>query len=252
MSLLTRNISASLASEQSAHRATHEQLARAQRIAQQTKVAALQHRAATERTTERMRERLAAVSMTNIKSFLPDIRIASTSFEAHEATVQDSIASQQLEDLEKRHITLMEAGQASKQLVVDAINTMRLADHQLEGAMRSGRPDLDCEPPLLEQRDVFPPMQPLALSDTAATHPAKQHMQDAIEALEDRVDDVSRRVMRQSTGKDDDSALKLDDLCVSRGSQSARTGKAQRVLVSRDALRDLNGSDSKRRRVGII
>ncbi|WFD35065.1 hypothetical protein MCUN1_001913 [Malassezia cuniculi] len=234
-----QNASAALASEQAAHRATSEQLTRAQRVAQQTKVAALQHKAATERTTERMRERLAQISMSNIKSLLPDIRIASTSFDGQAGSQHASMAEQQLADLEKRHLTLMEASQATKQLVVDAINGMRLADFHLDPANRAS----DDVPAALEQRDVFPPMQPLALSDTPATHPAKHHMQLAIEALEDRVDSLSTSLAKARAGLEEEEEQEQAPV-------THTSGKAQRVRVRvRAPLRQLNTSDNKRRRM---
>ena len=261
-----QNTSALLAQERAAHRATADELARAQRTAHQSKVAALQHRAATERTTERMRERLGVIAMSNMKSLLPDIRIASTSFEAQECSAEHgSIAEQQLTDLEKRHMILMESVQATKQLVVDAINAMRMVDHHLILAMHPGsRLERACttsEPPLVAQRDVFPAMHPLAFSDTAATHPAKRYMQEASEALEDRVDEIAPRIARRDapydslntsagSSRDDDSAMRLDDLHVSHNKKQSNSLRkpAQRIRVSRDALQELNGSDGPKRR----
>ena len=60
---------------------------RAQKQSQQVKASAAQYRAATERQAERMRERLAGMSMTSIKSLLPDIRISSAAFVTQECNI---------------------------------------------------------------------------------------------------------------------------------------------------------------------
>lgn len=169
---------------------------RAQKQSQQVKASAAQYRAATERQAERMRERLAGMSMTSIKSLLPDIRISSAAFVTQECNMEQrkGLAEQQLVELEKRHVALMGSSQATKQLALDAMHAMHLAEHRLHTGVGAAEPAP--EPAPLDQRALFPPLRPLATTDTAETHPALRALQTATEALEDRVDQVCRWAAR--------------------------------------------------------
>lgn len=223
----------------------------------QVKTAAAQHRSATERQSDRLRERVAQISMSNMKALLPDIRISSAAFVTQDCVPEKrrALSDQQLVELEKRHVALMESSQAMKQLAVDALHAMALAEHRLHGAVDATSVP---EPPPASQRDLFPALRPLTTTDTAQTHPALRSLQSASDALEDRVEQAARYMKRHTSRKSSLASLlgeARQSLGESTGSENAmrmsELGAAKenrRPRAQRSANSSLSESSAKRRR----
>ncbi|PKI84269.1 hypothetical protein MVES1_001958 [Malassezia vespertilionis] len=192
---------AALANEQATHRATREQLNKARSQSKQVRLAAIQHRAATDRRSERVRERMAAMSMANTKSLVPDIRIASPAFATQASTAEDEMADAQLGEAEKRNASLLEFAHALKQLVLDSLHSMQAADARLQKIIEVEMPDGQA---LRRSHDVrtkelryvmpaiFPPLHPLVTDDTEETHPARKALWTLTRSLQEHVAQLSQ------------------------------------------------------------
>lgn len=204
-----RQAQSALVDEQRQHRATQEQLQRTSRQLQQVKLAATQHRAATERRSERLKERLATLTQSHLKAWTPDIRIASPSFVARASDSDTgSTEAAQRAEAEKRQAALLETTLALKQLAVDAMVTLREADVRLRkilaveqvperGSLRRTRTRTTLGD--LDMHEVFPPLRPLVTNDTEDTHPARRHLADLSAALQTHVADLSQWAAWQHT-----------------------------------------------------
>lgn len=195
-----------LAEEQAAHKRAKEQIQFSRKQLQQVKLAATQHRAATDRRAERLKERMASLTQSNLKALVPDIRIASPSFVAQERPAEtQSVEEQQCEEADKRNAALVETTQALKQLALDALTTLHEADIRLKKIL-----DVEAEAsePVtrssfsrsqsrgvvgdLELHQVFPPLRPLVTEDTEDTHPARRFLTALSQALQVHVADLSQ------------------------------------------------------------
>ena len=201
--------------EQRQHRATHEQLQRTSRQLNQVKVAAVQHRAATERRSERLKERLATVTQSQLKALVPDIRIASPAFVARASESESmSMEESQRKEAEKRNAALLETTLALKQLALDAMITLneavvrlrKILDVEQVPAHRSLR-RVRSRPSIgeLEVHQVFPPLRPLVTDDTEDTHPARKTLAELSATLQTHVAELSqwaawRHACSHSTG----------------------------------------------------
>ena len=201
--------------EQRQHRATHEQLQRTSRQLNQVKVAAVQHRAATERRSERLKERLATVTQSQLKALVPDIRIASPAFVARASESESmSMEESQRKEAEKRNAALLETTLALKQLALDAMITLneavvrlrKILDVEQVPAHRSLR-RVRSRPSIgeLEVHQVFPPLRTLVTDDTEDTHPARKTLAELSATLQTHVAELSqwaawRHASSHSTG----------------------------------------------------
>lgn len=193
------------------------------------KLAAQQHRAATERRADRFRERVSTIASANLKHLVPDLRIASPAFIAKENTTEGSrIADQQLAEAERRTTALMETTHALKQLAFDALITLREADVRLqklvdvdaqfhEGRRSLRRSRTSHQGP--ELADIFPPLRPLVTEDTEETHPAREQLAVLSRALQEHVAELSHNAA------------------------------VQHAALSRSVDHDEEGGDTKRRRL---
>lgn len=160
----------------------------------QMKAATAQHRTATDRRSERLRERMTTLSLSNLKALVPDIRIASPAFVAKSTTPEAEIAEQQLSAAEQKNLALMDATHALKKLAADALTSLHQADvrlqkiievevpHEARGA-REGEPQL---------AQLFPPLRPLVMDDTEETHPARKRLHTLSRALQEHVAQLSQ------------------------------------------------------------
>lgn len=161
----------------------------------QMKAATAQHRTATDRRSERLRERMTTLSLSNLKALVPDIRIASPAFVAKSTTPGAVIAEQQLSAAEQKNLALMDATHALKKLAADALTSLHQADvrlqkiievevphHEARGA-REGEPQL---------AQLFPPLRPLVMDDTEETHPARKRLHTLSRALQEHVAQLSQ------------------------------------------------------------
>lgn len=200
--LTCRQAQATLADEQRHHRATHEQLQRTTRQLHHVKLAATQHRAATERRSERLKERLATLTQSQLKALVPDIRIASPAFVARASESESlSMDEAQRKEAEKRNTALLETTLALKQLALDAMMTLNEADVRLRkildveqvptrSSLRRSRTRASLGE--LEVHEVFPPLRPLVTDDTEDTHPARKALAELTAALQTHVAELSQ------------------------------------------------------------
>lgn len=198
-----------LRAEQAAHRTTREQLARTRREMQHVKAGAAQHRTVTERGAERLRDRMASATLSNLKALVPDIRIASPAFVA-KAGVAEAGAEQQLAAAEQRSAALMEGTHALKQLAVDALDALHQADVRLQKildveAPREARPRVRADAP--DVAHIFPPLRPLVTDDTEETHPARRRLWTLSRALQEHVAQLSQWAAARHVRRDAQSEL---------------------------------------------
>ncbi|WFD00157.1 hypothetical protein MYAM1_002904 [Malassezia yamatoensis] len=212
-----RSADQALRDEQAAHKLTREQLIRARKENQQIKAAAVQHRAVTDRNAERLRDKVASLSMSNLKSLVPDIRIASPAFMAKAGSLpSESLTEQQLINSEQKNAALIETSHALKKLAVDAMNTLYEADIRLhkivkveleheKSTSRSRQYDSDSA---ISTARLFPPLRPLVTQDTDETHPARQKLTALSRAIQDHVAQLSQwaAINRVRWGKKGDIA----------------------------------------------
>ncbi|WFD44340.1 hypothetical protein MPSI1_003007 [Malassezia psittaci] len=217
LSTRLRSADQALRDEQASHKLTREQLTRARKENQQIKAAAVQHRAVTDRNAERLRDKIASISMSNLKSLVPDIRIASPAFMAKAgSSSSEMITEQQLITAEHKNAALIETTHALKKLAVDAMTTLYEADsrlhkivqvevdHEKSTAHARGH-DTDS---LLSTTRLFPPLRPLVTQDTEETHPARQRLTALSRAIQDHVAQLSQwaAMNRVRWGKSGDTA----------------------------------------------
>ncbi len=130
------HVSAQLETEQNAHKATKDALARMRRDLQAIKASALQYKAANDRSVARVRARIGEVTSSAIRSAVPDFQIVASAFDdlPTSSSTKASAASayaQQVQELEQKRTSLIEYNQALKRLATDAINAARRADQEL-------------------------------------------------------------------------------------------------------------------------
>ena len=246
-----------LREEQSAHKATREQLQRTRRDMQHVKAAAVQHRTVTDRSADRLRDRLASASLSNLKALVPDIRIASPAFVARAGAPDASLsAEQQLAAAEQRNVALMDASHALKQLAVDALTTMHHADVRLQKI-------LDVEAPTDKPRararadnggaewgaaQLFPPLRPLVSDDTEETHPARGRLWTLSRALQEHVAQLSQwAAMRHVRVSEPGAGARPSDVAAAEHEQGEVEAELGGTMADAGAADDLGGG--KRRRV---
>lgn len=202
----TKNARTMLADEQLAHRGTKDQLLRTRKQFNQIQQASSKYRAATERQTERLKERMSTLSHASLKALVPDIRIASPAFVARANPDPAHPWEKQILEIEKYNTALLETSTALKQLALDAFTTLYEVDIRLKDII-----DVECgveDPSLvraptaqkpylcttwddLELHQMFPPLRPLVTDDTEYTHPARRHLTNLAENLQSHVESLS-------------------------------------------------------------
>lgn len=192
-----------MAEAQTSHKLTKEELSRARRHMQQVKLAATQHRAATERQAERTKLRMAALTKLNLKALVPDVRVASPAFVTHARGENADAQSTQVRlDADKHRAALLASTLALQELALDAFTTLYEADVRLQHILdverdprASLRSSAGVRPPSAEndRPHLFPPLRPLVAEDTEDTHPARARLAELSRALQSHVAELSRQ-----------------------------------------------------------